>query len=85
MSDKVTLTPKSTVGDLMEAYPFLIDSMIELNPHFKNLANPVMLRTMAKRATLEHGASVAGIPIEQMLDHLRKSLEANGVDCEVSI
>jgi len=82
MSEKVKITGGSIVGDLLDRYPFLEETMISLSPLFRNLQNPVLRRTAAKVATLAHGAAMTGVPLAKMLEALRKALEEHGFECE---
>ncbi len=56
------LSPNLKVHDLLTAYPYIKDYLIQLHPHFKKLNNPIMLQTLGRVATLEKAASAAGIP-----------------------
>jgi DUF438 domain-containing protein len=74
------LTPQTKVAALLEEYPFLLDFLVELNPHFNKLKNPVLRKAMAKVASLETAAGIAGMPVQEFIAKLeeRVAQEAAG-------
>lgn len=62
-----TLTPKSTVHELITAYPWLIEDLPAAYPKLTPLKNPAARATMARVATLERVASIAGVPVGQLI------------------
>ena len=81
MAEKVKITGETIVGELLDRYPFLEETLISLSPLFKNLQNPVLRKTAARVATLRHGSSMTGVPLEKMLAALRKSVNKHGYEC----
>lgn len=71
MEQKLVITPKSKVAELLEAYPQLEDVLIDIAPTFKKLKNPVLRRTIARVATLQQAASVGDVPIDVIINKLR--------------
>lgn len=71
MGNKLLITPKTKVAELLDAYPQLEDALIEIAPTFKKLKNPVMRRTIARVATLQQAASVGDVPIDVIINKLR--------------
>lgn len=67
------ISPRTTVGELLNAYPELEETLIGIAPQFGKLKNPVLRRTIAKVATLQHAALVAEIPVETIVNRLRKA------------
>ena len=65
------ITPDSRIGDLLERWPELEAVLVDLSPHFKALANPVLRRTVAKVATLRQVATVSGVPLGVLVEKLR--------------
>lgn len=57
------LTPDTKIYELLSAFPFIKDYLIQLHPHFKKLNNPVMMQTLGRVATLRKAANAADIPI----------------------
>ncbi len=70
--DKLTITPKTKVFELLENYPQLEDVLISVAPPFKKLKNPVLRKTIAKVATLSQAATIGGLKVEELVNLLRK-------------
>ncbi len=71
MTEKVDINPSTKVEELLSAYPELEDELIAMAPAFKKLKNPLVRRAVAKAATVKHIASVANIPLNDLIDKLR--------------
>ena len=67
------ITPDSKIGELLERWPGLEAVLVELSPHFKALANPVLRRTVAKVATLRQVSTVSGVSLSVLVEKLRAS------------
>ena len=61
------LNAKTKINDLLNEYPFLIDFLISKSPHFKNLKNPAMRKTVGKVATLSQAAAIGKIDVDLRL------------------
>lgn len=61
------------VSDLLDAYPQLEDTLLDLSPAFSKLRNPILRRTAAKVTTLQQAAKVAGISPILLLETLRQA------------
>ena len=72
MNDKPYITPQTKVGELLKAYPELEEKLIELAPQFKKLKNPILRRTIARVTSLKQAAAVGGIPVDSIVNTLRK-------------
>lgn len=70
--DKLIITPKTKVGELLEAYPELEELIIEMAPVFKKLKNPVLRRTIARVTTLQQASAVGNVPVQVLVNSLRK-------------
>jgi hypothetical protein len=69
MADQsLTIRPSTTVFELLNAYPEMEDKLIDLAPPFKKLRNPALKKSVSKIATLKHIASVAGIPLTDLIN-----------------
>jgi len=84
---KLVITPRTRVGELLEDYPDLEPVLLELSPAFKKLKNPVLRKTVAKVATLQQAASLGNIPVTEIVNTLRMEVgqqlfegEAHGED-----
>jgi hypothetical protein len=69
----VPITPSTKIGALLEAYPALEPVLVEMVPAFARLRNPVLRRTVAKVATLEEAAAIAGMSVRDLVVKLRRS------------
>ena len=65
------ITPDSRIGELLERWPELEAVLVDLSPHFRALANPVLRRTVAKVATLRQVSTVSGVPLGVLVEKLR--------------
>jgi hypothetical protein len=74
MEQKLIITPKTKVLELIETYPQLEDVLIQYAPAFKNLKNPVLRRTVAKIATVQQAAAIGGVKTEELINRLRKEV-----------
>jgi hypothetical protein len=77
------LNAGTKIDDLLNRYPFLLDFLITLSPHFENLKDPQMRKTMGKTATLEMAASIAGLETDALISALtdeidKQKLQADG-------
>jgi hypothetical protein len=74
-SNKIDITPKTLVGDLLNTYPELEEKLIEIAPVFKKLKNPVLRKTIAKVTTLKQASVVGNVSISEMINRLRKAVD----------
>lgn len=65
------ITPDTKIGDLLETWPHLEATLVELSPTFAKLRNPVLRRTVAKVATVRQAAVVGGVALGKMINTLR--------------
>ena len=69
--EKLIITPKTKIFDLLEAYPLLEDVLIAIAPPFKKLRNPVLRKTVAKITNLSQAAIIGGVKVEELINKLR--------------
>lgn len=84
---KIIISPKTKVGELLDAYPELESVLIKMSPAFEKLKNPFLRKTVARVATLQQIATVGGIKVDDIVNLLRKELgqsegEKYGADTE---
>ena len=72
MPDDFPILPSTKVAALLERYPELEDVLIGLAPPFKKLKNPILRRSVARIASLEHAAAVGRIPVLELVNRLRE-------------
>ncbi len=73
--DGIKLGRNMKVHDLLTAYPFIKDYLIQLHPHFKKLNNPLMMKTVGRVATLNKAASAAGIPTDKFISGIADEIK----------
>lgn len=79
---EIPISPETKVGALLEAFPDAEAALIAIAPQFKALKNPVLRRTVAKVATLEQAARVAGMTTRDLVQSLRTALGVEGGEVE---
>ena len=82
MNDKLIITPKTKVGELLKAYPELEEVLIETAPAFKKLKNPVLRKTVAKVATVAQAASIGDVKVEKLVNKLRNEVGQENISGE---
>lgn len=68
---EITITPKTKVAELLEAFPQLESILIGYVPAFEKLRNPVLRRTIARITTLQQAAAIGGVAVEELINRLR--------------
>jgi hypothetical protein len=66
------ITPDTKIGDFLEARPDLQEALIARVPEFAKLRNPILRRTVAKLATVDQAARVAGLSTAELVRFLRE-------------
>jgi hypothetical protein len=75
----MAITPETKIGDFLAAHPDQQEALIARVPEFARLRNPILRRTVAKLATVEHAARMAGLPTAELVRFLRELAgEASG-------
>ncbi len=72
MENKLIITPKTKVAELLNAYPQLEEVLYGIAPEFKKLKNPVLRNTIAKIATLRQAAAIGNLRVDVLVNKLRK-------------
>ena len=78
MEQKLIITPKTKIIDLITDYPELEEVLFEISPAFRKLKNPVLRRTIARVTTLQQAALVGGIKVENLVNRLRQITGTQG-------
>lgn len=84
MENKLIISPKTKVAQLLDAYPQLEDVLINYAPQFKQLKNPILRKTVAKVATLQQVAVIGNCKLEDLINHLRKNVGQDSVDVSIN-
>jgi len=61
------LSLKTKIGDLLDAYPFLLDYLLTQSPKFSKLKNPVLRKTVAALASVSKAAALGGLDADDLL------------------
>ncbi|HEX3010236.1 MAG TPA: DUF1858 domain-containing protein [Bacteroidales bacterium] len=72
--DKLIITPKTKVGEMLDAFPQLEAVLLELSPSFAKLKNPILRKTVARVASLQQAAVVGGLKVDVLVNRLRKEV-----------
>ena len=80
MADGIEINPSTKVSDLLDAYPDLEDTLIDIAPPFKKLKNPLLRRSVAKVATMKHIAAVGGVPLNELIRRLQEAVGQTATD-----
>lgn len=78
--EKLFITPRTKIYDLLEAYPELEDVLISLVAEFKRLKNPVLRKTIARVTNLSQAAVIGGLDVEQLVNQLRKKVGQGSIE-----
>ncbi|MFW9888474.1 MAG: DUF438 domain-containing protein [Candidatus Thorarchaeota archaeon] len=73
----ITLKASTKILDLAKEYPFLFDTLVEISPKLKRLQNPIMQRTIGKRATLTDVSKMSKVPLNRLFILLSESISKN--------
>jgi len=70
MGDTFTLSGKTKINPLTKRYPFLIEYLPTLSPHYAKLRNPVLRKTMGAIANMETVASMGDLELDFLLSSI---------------
>ena len=68
------ITKDTNINQLLKSFPQLEDFLMELNPKYKKLKNPILRRTIANIATLKQVAMIGGFSADELVDILRREV-----------
>ncbi len=71
---KLIISPKTKIGELLDAFPQLENVLINLSPSFAKLKNPILRKTVAKVASLQQAAVIGGLQVNELVNRLRKEV-----------
>lgn len=77
--DKLIITPKTKIYNLLEAYPELEEVLIATAPQFKKLTNPLLRKTITKITTISQAAIIASMNVETLVNTLREAAGQSGI------
>lgn len=62
------------IHDLLQEFPELEEIIVEINPVYRKLKNPVLRKTVGKIATVEQAARAGGIEVTEFVNKLREAV-----------
>lgn len=65
------INPETKIGALLDKFPALEKTLLEMAPEFNKLRNPVLRKTIARVTSLKQAAAVAKISLAEMINTLR--------------
>ena len=71
MSEKPIINPSTKIRELIDAYPWLEEKLVEMAPAFKKLKSPVLRNTIARVTSLSQAAIIGNIDVSVMVNKLR--------------
>jgi len=69
-----TLKASTKILDLAKEYPFLFETLVEISPKLKRLKNPILQKTIGKRATLTDVSKMSKLPLNRLFVLLSESI-----------
>ncbi|MFH0758153.1 MAG: DUF1858 domain-containing protein [Bacteroidota bacterium] len=82
--DKLEITPKTKIYDLLEAYPQLEEVLLGFAPQFEKLKNPLLRRTITKITNLSQAATIGGIRVEELVNAMRSEVNQVFIESDQS-
>jgi len=74
MTERLIITPRTKVLQLIESYPQLEEVLISYVPAFQKLRNPILRKTIARIATLQQAAAAGNVPVGDLINRLRNEV-----------
>ena len=75
----MTISRNTKLKELLEAYPWLLDEAIKLDPRAKILNNPIG-KAFIRKATIEDLSKQTGKSVNEILDWLKELFEKRKAD-----
>jgi DUF438 domain-containing protein len=72
---KIVLSETTKIHDILKEYPFLKDLLTELDPKLKRLQNPILSKTVARKATLTDVSQLINLDLNQVAHFLAIKIE----------
>ncbi len=62
-----SISARTTIYDLIDAYPFILEFLADYSPKFGVLRNPALRATMGRVASLDKVASIGAVSVNQLI------------------
>jgi hypothetical protein len=79
----ITITSNDKISKLIETYSFLLDELIKFDSKIKRFKNPILRKTVGRRATLLDVTNLLKINLSDLLLAIKTSIELNSADTVV--
>jgi len=66
------IVPETRIGALLDKFPQLEKTLLEMAPQFKQLRNPILRRTVGRVASLSQAAAIGKVSLTEMINELRR-------------
>ncbi len=73
----MTINGNTKISDILKAYPWLTDKLIEINPQFKKLNSP-MAKMLLRTTTVNDVSKKLGKSVNELLVMLKKIIDEKG-------
>lgn len=80
--NELIISPKTKVGEMLDTYPELETVLMNMSPDFKKLRNPILRKTIGKIASLQQVASIGKIPVDVLVNTLRKEIGQDKIELQ---
>ncbi len=71
------------ISEVLEAYPSLLDTLVDLTPAFSKLRNPIMRRVQSRLVTVGQAAGIAGLDEGELVRTLNAAAGIEVVEVDV--
>jgi hypothetical protein len=78
--EKLIITPKTKIYDLLEAYPQLEETLIGSAPEFRKLKNPILRKTITRITNIGQAATIGGLHVEELVNRLRSEVGQGSIE-----
>lgn len=72
MAEPFVITPETRIAALLDQFPDLEKSLVQIAPAFQKLRNPILRKTIAKVTTIRQAARIADLPVAELVNRLRR-------------
>ncbi len=72
-----TLKASTKILELANEFPFLFETLVEISPKLKRLQNPILQKTIGRRATLTDVSKLSKVPLNRLFVLLSESISEN--------
>jgi len=69
------ISSKTTISQLLDAFPFMVDFLVHYNPKFSLLKNKMMRASMGKIATLKRVSGIGDVPLSKLIKDIAAEIE----------